>query len=393
MLNPFSLNGNVIKPAIFWLCRLIAGVRLKVKKLFPQKIKTVLLAGTSEVTVFDLLDADEIIAELGKKQSSMLVSSGTRKFAQTKLLEYGLKIPLISLPQALCTPWDIIVFADHNNTRWFHPDIPKISYGHGLTSGKTHGPGGSWHFGQNALDNHGHPLYDIMFIESTHFKNITLGENPALEGTLAVVGSLMADKLLALDQQRNDIRKKLGIGSKKPVFVIFSTWGPSSLLHRFGLAVLDQLPDLAQQYHIFLIIHPLNDQDDFPNKLALLERLKEYKDSGLAIRIEPDESWVPYLITADIVLTDHTSLSLYYTLLERPLFFVPLGTKAITHESLIWEFYKLQEPYTPDISLTEQLQQVIRNFSIEKHRAAVNLLLDERGNARERICAEIARFW
>lgn len=381
------------KLTIFFLCRLLVSIRLKIKKLFPYKTKMVLLAGTSEVTVFDLLDVDEIIAEIGDKQSYMLVSTGTRRFAQVKLLEYGVKIPLISLPQALCTPWDLIIFADHNNTRWFHPDIPKINYGHGLTSGKTHGPGGSWHFGQNALDNHGRPLYHVMFVESAHFRNIALGENPALDGTLAVVGSLTADRLLALDQQRNDVQRKLGIGLKKPVFVIFSTWGPGSLLQRFGLAVLNQLPDLAQQYQIFLIIHPLNDQDEFPDKLAILERLEEYKRGGLALRVEPDESWVPYLAAADIVLTDHTSLSLYYALLERPLFFVPLDTNAITQESVIWEFYKLQKPYSPDISLMEQLQQVTRNFSIEKHRAAVNLVLDERGHARERICAEIARFW
>jgi hypothetical protein len=393
MLNTFSLGEDVIKPAIFWLCRLIAGVRLRVKKFFPQQTKMVLLAGTSEVTVFDLLDADEIITELGKKQSSMLVSSGTRKFAQTKLLEYEVKIPLISLPQALCVPWDIIIFADHNNTRWFHPDIPKILYGHGLTSGKSHGPGGSWAYGQNALDRKGKPFYEVMFIESSYYQAITLRENPVLNGRLVVIGSVMADKLIALEQKRDTVRQDLGIQPDERVFIVFSTWGPCSLIQRFGLALLDQISEIAGDYKIYFIIHPLNDREEFPHKNVIWESLAEFKRKGIAERVNPSQSWFPYLAAADVVLTDHTSLLLYYTLLEKPIFFVPLEAQALTPESLIWKFYKLQGLYNPNKALAVQLETVIQEFPAQEHRNLVMLQLDERGKARERIQIEIAKFW
>lgn len=385
---------NVIKPVIFTACRFIAGIRLKIKNVFPNSIKRVLLAGTSEVTVFDLLDVDEIIEVLDEdKKCFMLVSRETRDFARSKLSQYQNEIPLISLIQALCFPWDIIIFADHNNTRWFHPDIPKINYGHGLTSGKSHGSGGSWAFGQNALDRKGSPLYDLMFVESSYYQNISIQENPALQGRLAVVGSLMADKLILLNQEREIVRRKLSIQKEEQVFVIFSTWGPQSLIQRFGVTLLESIPDVAENFKVYFILHPLNDRDEFAGKGTILELLADYTGNGIAERVNSATSWFPYLVAADVVLTDHTSLSLYYALLDKPLFFVPLASEVLTEESLIWQFYKLQKPYNPDMPLGCQLEGVIKNFSVEKHQELSHLLLDERGNAKQRICAEIARFW
>lgn len=381
------------KLTIFFLCRLLVSIRFKIKKLFPNKTKIVLLAGTSEVTVFDLLDVDEIIAEIGDKQSYMLVSSGTRRFAQVKLLEYGVKIPLISLPQALCTPWDLIIFADHNNTRWFHPDIPKILYGHGLSSGKSHGPGGSWAYGQNALDCKGKSLYEAIFVESSYYQAITLRENPALKGRLAVVGSLMADKLIALEQKRTAVRQDLGIRPDEQVLVIFSTWGPYSLIQRFGPTLLDQISEIVGAYKVYFIIHPLNDREEFPHKNVIWESLAEFKHNGVAERVNPDQSWFPYLVAADIVLTDHTSLLLYYTLLQKPVLFVPLEVQTLTPESLIWKFYKLREPYNPNKALAVQLEAIIQEFPAHEYKSLVTLQLDERGRAKERIQTEIARFW
>lgn len=381
------------KLTIFFLCRLLVSIRFKIKKLFPNKTKIVLLAGTSEVTVFDLLDVDEIIAEIGDKQSYMLVSSGTRRFAQVKLLEYGVKIPLISLPQALCTPWDLIIFADHNNTRWFHPDIPKIKYGHGLTSGKSYGPGGSWAYGQSALDSSGEPLYKVMFVESVYYQDAALCENPALKSNLAVVGSLMADKLLTLNKDRVAIRQELGLKDEDKVLIIISTWGPKSLIQRFGMHLLDQLPEIGKDYKIYFIIHPLNDSLSFADKNALWERLESYARASVAMRVDPTQPWFPYLVAADIMLTDHTSLSLYYALLEKPLFFVPIATEAIGQESLIWRLYQLQKPYNLEINLKNQLEQTLERFCINRHREVVDLVLNERGNAKQRILTEIARFW
>lgn len=392
-MGHISFINKFVKSAIFFVCRCIAGIRLKLKRVFPGNTKTVLLVGTSEVTVFDLLDADEVMTELGNKRSFMLVSRSTRTFARTKLLEQGVEIPQISLPQALCGAWDLIIFADHNNTRWFHPDIPKIKYGHGLTSGKSYGPGGSWAFGSSALNGRGKSLYDVMFVESRYYRDITLRENPALKNNLAVVGSLMADKLIALNLNRKATRQELGIQDEDKVLVIFSTWGPTSLIQRFGNPLLNQLPEVALKYRTYLIIHPLNDKEQFVGKDALFERLEVYKQEDIAVRIDPYQPWFPYLVAADVVLTDHTSLFLYYALLEKPFLFVPLVQEAIMEDSLIWRFFELSEPYIPEKSLMYQLESILENFPARSSNGLIKLVLDEQGKAKQRIYDEFARFW
>lgn len=396
MNNNFSLRSSKIvdslKPTIFSLCRLIAGFRLKIKKVFPSNNKAVLLVGTSEVTVDYLLDINEIIKNLANEKTFMLVSKGCQEFAQTKLSRCEEKITLIPLTRALRIPWDIIIFSDHNNTIWFHPDIPKIRTVHGLYSGKNFGqPGGSYVYGQNALDLKGTLVYDLMFIEGSYIRDVLSSKNPALQGRMAVVGNMMADNLIALNQKREMIRQDLGIRKEDRVLVIFSTWGPDSLIQRFGTTLLNDILKVSETYKVYLLIHPLNDRNEFPDKDAIFEFLERHRD-GAVKRVDPFVSPLPYLVVADVVLTDHTSLFLYYTLLKKPYLFVPLLAEYIEPESLTLKFYELQERYDPTRPLGDQLDCAIKNFPTKQHKEIVELIIDEPGYAKQRIRDEVAKF-
>lgn len=396
MNNRFSLRSSKIvdtlKPTIFSMCRLIAGFRLKIKKIFPPKNKAVLLVGTSEVTVDYLLDINEIIKDLGDEKTFMLVSRECQKFAQTKLSRRHEKINLIPLIRALCIPWDLIIFSDHNNTIWFHPCIPKIRCVHGLYSGKNFGhPGSSYVYGQSALDRTGNLVYDLMFIEGSYIRNVLSYKNPALKGRMTVVGNLMADNLIALNQKREMIRQDLGIRKGDQVLLIFSTWGPHSLIQRFGTILLDNILKVSETYKVYLLIHPLNDRSEFPDKDAIFEFL-ELHHERTARRVDPFVSPLPYLVAADVVLTDHTSLFLYYALLKKPYLFVPLLTEYIENESLTLKFYELQRRYDPNLPLGDQLDCAIKNFPTKQHKKIAKLLIDEPGYAKQRIRDEIARF-
>ena len=396
MNNDLSLRDtnivDTLKPTIFSMCRLIAGFRLKIKKFLSPKNKTILLAGTSEVTVDYLLDINETIKDLGDKKIFMLVSRACQEFAQTKLSHCHEKISLIPLTQALCIPWDLIIFSDHNNTIWFHPDIPKIRSVHGLYSGKNFGrSGGSYVYGLNALDHKGDLVYDLMFIEGSYMRDVLLCKNPALQGKMAVVGNMMADNLIALNQKREIIRQDLDIREEDQVLLIFSTWGPDSLIQRFGIALLDHILKVSETYKVYLLIHPLNDRSEFPDKDTIFEFLELHHDHEVR-RVDPFVSPLPYLIAADVVLTDHTSLFLYYALLKKPYLFVPLLTEYIENESLTLKFYESQGTYDPNLPLGYQIECAIKNFSINQHEQITKLLIDEPGYAQQCIRDEIAKF-
>ena len=396
MHNTFSWRDSKVvdtfKPVIFTVCRFITGLQLKIKSFFSQRTKTILLVGTSEITVDFLLEMDEILKDFGDKQTFMLVSKRSQKFAQTKLLNYPKKITLISLIPALCLPWGLIVFADHNNVVWFHPDIPKIYYSHGLEAGKSYGRGGNYAYGQNSLSKGGDLVYDLMFVDNSYNRDIFLRDNPALEGKLAVIGNLMADKLVELNQKREVIRRDLSIQEDDQILVVFSTWGPHSLIQRFGKVVLDELPKITHRYKIYIFVHPLNDGAAFVDRSIIFELLEDYKRRGIAERVDPKKRSLPYLVAADIVLTDHSSLSLYYALLGRPFLFVPFVDGCLMKEALNWKFYELQEKYNPNLPLSDQLDWAIKNFPAEEHEKLARLVVDERGQARQRIRDEIAKF-
>jgi len=215
----------------------------------------------------------------------------------------------------------------------------------------------------------------------------------ALKDKLAVVGNLRADELIRLNQEREAVRQQLGLQKKDRVLLICSTWGPDSLIQRFGTTLLKEISNISETYKVYLLIHPLNDRVEFSGRSTILECLDVYERNGIARRVDPKESPLPYLVAADIVLSDHGSLSLYYALLERPLLFVPFATEdLIIKESLIWKFYELQERYYPNLSLGDQLDCAMKNFPAEQHKKTAKLLIDEPGHAKQRIRAEIAKF-
>lgn len=353
-----------------------------------------MLVGTSEVTVDFLLDIDSVLKELGNKQSYMVIIRPSHQFTRVKLSKHPGKIILFRrLIYALCQPWDIIIFSDHNNTEWFHSSIPKIRCTHGLYSGKTHAIGGSYTYGNKALDHKGNVMYDVMFVESAYVRDNLIHSYPKLRDKLAVVGNMMVDNLLALNPKREAIRQSLGIQDNEKVFIIFSTYGPNSLIQRFGLSLLEELPSIAKFYKTFFLIHPKNKRDEFDHKDTIFELVETHHCNGIAINPMPTEPRMPYLVTADIIITDHTSLALFYLLLEKPIIFVPFLPRAQETNSVMWKFYELNTKYNPKTPLKDQLDNAIKNFPVQAHKQLANLIVDERGKAKERIQTEIAKFW
>jgi CDP-glycerol glycerophosphotransferase (TagB/SpsB family) len=186
-------------------------------------------------------------------------------------------------------------------------------------------------------------------------------------------------------------RQDLGIRKEDQVLLIFSTWGPDSLIQRFGTILLEDIFKVSETYKVYLLIHPLNDRNEFPDKDTIFEFLELHHDRAVR-RVDPFVSFLPYLVAADVVLTDHTSLFLYYALLKKPYLFVPLLTEYIEHESLILKFYRLQERYDPNLPLGNQLDCAIKNFPAKQHKEIAKLLIDESGYAKQRIRDEIAKF-
>ena len=381
-----------LKPLIFPPCRLIAGVGLIIKRYLPRRKKRILLAGNSEVTIDILLRIDAMLHDLTDRQSSLVVPRQSRNFARKKLMQSPKKPPLIGIIHALCMPWDLIVFSAHYNPGWFHKQIPKIYCSHGIGCIKMDETGCNTNYGHKTLDKRGRLIYDVMFVESFYMRSLALRCNSALQGKLSVVGNLMADELLAMNQNRVSIRQRLGLHPGKRMLLLISTWKPESLIQKFGLPVLQSLSELSGTYTIFLLIHPLNDHVRFPHKREIQRLMQTYKRDGIAKRIDQNDSFLPYLVAADVVMTDHSSVFLYAALLKKPYLCIPLDLPYLIRDELTWKLYELRDAYNPDHDLHVQLEQAINEFPVQQVKPLASQIVDKRGQAEQCIRAEIKKF-
>ncbi|MFI0937362.1 translation initiation factor 2, partial [Streptomyces sp. NPDC021020] len=124
-----------------------------------------------------------------------------------------------------------------------------------------------------------------------------------------VVGDPTLDRILASRSLRDGYRRALGTGGRRLV-VLASTWGEQSLLERrprLAAELAAVLP--VDAYQLALVVHPnaraaLGDFD-------LAERLAPARAAGLAVGAGYEE-WAALLVAADVLVTDHGSVALYF---------------------------------------------------------------------------------
>jgi hypothetical protein len=244
-----------------------------------------------------------------------------------------LGLPILPWGDAVAEQWDLAFFGTHGGEIFFSRAGTKVHIQHGLGAGKlvagddfTYGP--RW-----ALSN-GRLKYNLMLEASHAVERSAIAACPPLAGVIAVVGDLLADRLLASRALRDQYRAALGIQPGQVVVLFASTWGRHGILGATGTRLLERaltVPD----YAVMLTAHPhvwerrRNDRTPRWDR-----RLAPLTAAGLRV-CGPDESWVPYLVAADLAVIDHGSLGLYFALLQRPTVCIPVPATEINPRSPI----------------------------------------------------------
>jgi hypothetical protein len=228
-------------------------------------------------------------------------------------------LPFVGLHQAIARPWDLTVFADHNAAHLFPRAVPKLRINHGLSGGKTvrgqpYDCGPRW-----TLRRDGGPLYDRIAVSGRWALEAMLALNPALRGTIEIVGDLDADHVDTLAADPTGPRRALGLEPDASVLLAISTWGPGSVLERWGPALERALSCLPPPWRPVLAIHPK--AWSTARALGL--------DRGVVRVLHPDEDWRPWVAVASAGLADHSSLSLQLVRLGRPVVYAPPAERLV----------------------------------------------------------------
>lgn len=291
--------------------------------------------------------------------------------------------------------WDLVVTADHlnsggalthiNSTSWATLRIP-----HGIANKMVAGQ--LYTYGKNCYDKRDRMLYSCIFASSKTELDLALGMNPAFSDVVTVVGNLKCDLILEQSRQRDDIRCKLGVNPDEKLILVASTFGPNCLFNVVGDALLAEIDRLSGQYRFVLTIHPLEYAANLPNKPSWGERLSVFKDKGCLV-ITPGESWEPYMIASDVIITDHTSLSLYGLVLEHPYIFSPIPDTVISQETLTWQLRKFSPILNSDVSnLQECLHTALYEYPYNELGSLRAKCLPLNGQAKSLVRAAVFRL-
>ncbi len=287
--------------------------------------------------------------------------------------------------------WDVIVFADHASAKLFHPAIPRVLVYHSLTSGFMAG-GQSYRYGHNAIRQDGKPVFTRMFEPSEAARERALRINPALRDALVVVGDLRADKMLSMRSERDQLRMDMGFGPDDRVILIQSTWGPASLMETIGRELVEEASRIAKTgaYHFIVSTHPNHFNGPYAQRNPWGKFLLDHEAPGMHVR-RPGTPWEPYLVAADVAITDYTGLCVAFALLQRPMLFVPVVPGTVDPSSLEWSLYqtlpRLENPH----DLREAIIGAFSHYPTDTLAAVSSAILSCAGEAKQRIQDELLR--
>ena len=278
-----------------------------------------------------------------------------RRQCEQRQLSDGARFIYVPLGTALLRRWSLICFPSHFCGALFHPSSPKVFLGHGIQVGAKIFGQNSYAYGWKALLSPSSTYYTELFASYEGERDIAGEERWAkpLVGRIRVVGDPAATKLLKRNEQRAEIRRDLGIPSDAVVLTLMSSWNDYCLCEQFGDSLLQSIPILEQKFFVYFSAHSRCRSN--PTLAKILDRLIERK-----IRIVPPgpESWYDFLVATDLVITDYTSLGLYFSMLNRPMGFVAIPEGKFFDTSPLRELYHRSVRIDPSKALMPQVENM-----------------------------------
>ncbi|MBN1972655.1 MAG: CDP-glycerol glycerophosphotransferase family protein [Sedimentisphaerales bacterium] len=298
---------------------------------------------------------------------------------------FGNGIRCIHYWAAMIWPWDLIVFADCT-TAWksFSEMSAKLKIQHGLQAGKLSRNGKDVYWGEWLFKDDQTPAFDKIFVSSDREKIYVETVSPEYRDRIDCVGDIRFDNLIEACRKQNQIKKELNIPEGKKVVLVVSSWGPNSLLHTIGKQLYEECLRLADVYHFIISAHPNN----YDRDRQWMDVIQQQMSWGATI-VQPTDDWVRFMAVADILVTDYTSMSLYFVPLLRPIVSIPIPVNIGSNNAAM---YKM-ESIAARLQSPDKLREVLgAAFSFEigtGHKEFAGELVSCKGQARFNVRREI----
>lgn len=157
-------------------------------------------------------------------------------------------------------------------------------------------------------------VYDHLFIVGPYMRRLFSAQQllRPTDPRLVDIGFPKLDRLVDGTLDRRAILKRFGLSGRRPVLLYAPTGQKDNSLEHTGEAVIERLRDTGR-YDLLIKLHdhPRDRSVDWPARLKpLLDR---------HTTLVRDFDIVPSLFVADLLITDASSVSYEYALLDRPI--------------------------------------------------------------------------
>jgi hypothetical protein len=219
--------------------------------------------------------------------------------------------------------WDAVCFSAHLGTERFAPSTPKVFVSHGVAPGQVVN-GEEWRYGPGQTIRHGSCVYSLMFESSEANTQRITRALPHLAGVVRTVGSPQIEAVVGAASDpdlcaRN--RRQLGLADEAETLLIQSTWGPNSMIERWHSELLDAAVEVSRLpgFQVLMSLHPHTRTGRWGARAFGDETLARQSPTFRVVpHGTPPENYLPL---ADVGLFDHSSLSIPFALLGKPLLF------------------------------------------------------------------------
>lgn len=210
---------------------------------------------------------------------------------------------------------------------------------------------------QSLLDQDGRPVLDGLVLSHNDQLDVLNEQCPEAAHAAVIAGDLAMDRLLASLPFRETYRLGFDVRRGQTLVVVATTWGRESLLARFPDLPARLIRELPADHRVIMTMHPAVWYEHGPRHICAC--LRAAQEAGLDL-IGPGADWRPLVASADIVISDHTSLTSYAAAAGVPVLLSHYADDEIAPGSLIAELAANSPRLDPVAPLKDQFDAARR---------------------------------
>jgi hypothetical protein len=180
-----------------------------------------------------------------------------------------------------------------------------------------HGVGGKYGF--DAPTTSMRPWDRIFFVNERRLRNfVKAGAIDADSPAIRLVGYPKLDALVNGTWSRRPVLESLGLDPMRPTILYAPTWSPASSLNAIGKKLVRRLLDTPANLIVKLHDRSRDVRTRYSGGVDWVETLQPLLRHTRGV-LAPGHDISPYLVAADLMITDHSSAGFEYLLRDRPL--------------------------------------------------------------------------